>query len=178
VRPLIEYGSALWANQSKKCLKLVEGVQKKATKYILNDFNTTYKERLIQCNILPLSYRYEYLDLVLIYNSMNNLNCINLSSIVMFANNSTTRSGDKEAMLVVKRVNLDTYNRFYSNRIVRIWNLLPEDIRLCELTDSGKNTMFKTRVKNLYMSKLREDFDDSDTCSWVSHCLCSRCKVC
>jgi hypothetical protein len=28
------------------------------------------------------------------------------------------------------------------------------------------------------MSKLREDFDDSDTCSWVSHCLCSRCKVC
>ena len=48
----------------------IEKVQRRATKYILNLGFTTnfpYTTRLLQLGLLSLSYRHEYLDLVLLY---------------------------------------------------------------------------------------------------------------
>jgi hypothetical protein len=177
VRPLVEYGSVLWANQSKKCLNLVEGVQRRATKYILGNFDISYKERLLQCNLLPLSYRYEFLDLMFMYNSINDLTYVNAADIIEYANRTVTRGGNDDSLFLIKRVHLETVKRFYPNRIVHIWNSLPSVVRLTELTDNGHNTEFKTKVKNWYRNLLDVKFDSTNTCTWVTHCLCSRCKM-
>ena len=36
VRPKLEYGSSLWSPYTKKYAKLIENVQRRATKFILN----------------------------------------------------------------------------------------------------------------------------------------------
>ena len=38
-----------------KDIKLVENVQRRATKFIVNDFSMDYKSRLLQLKLLPLS---------------------------------------------------------------------------------------------------------------------------
>ena len=46
VRSVIEYGSQLWNPSNVRSLKILESVQRRATKYILNDGDSSYKSRL------------------------------------------------------------------------------------------------------------------------------------
>lgn len=43
---------------------MLEQGQRRVTKFILSDFTTSYKNRLIQLNLLPLMYQYELNDLI------------------------------------------------------------------------------------------------------------------
>ena len=49
---------------------MVENVQRRATKFILNyPRNMSYRDRLVKLSLLPLEYRREVKDLELIYNA-------------------------------------------------------------------------------------------------------------
>ena len=45
IRSGLLYGSTVWY-PNRTCKKLLKGVQRRATKYILNDFESNYKQRL------------------------------------------------------------------------------------------------------------------------------------
>ena len=45
-------------------------VQRRATKYILNDFTSDYKDRLISLELLPLMMFYELLDIMFFVKSL------------------------------------------------------------------------------------------------------------
>ena len=47
-----------------KDILIIERVQRHATKYILNDFTSCYKTRLLKLNLLPLMYMFELQDLL------------------------------------------------------------------------------------------------------------------
>ncbi len=65
VRALLSYGSELWAPQTtSKVLLTIEGVQRRATKYILQDYNSSYADRLTKLKLLPISYWYEIKDII------------------------------------------------------------------------------------------------------------------
>ena len=49
----------------------LEHVQRGATKFILNDYISSYKSRLQQLNLLPLMYIYELNDLMFLIKSLN-----------------------------------------------------------------------------------------------------------
>jgi hypothetical protein len=79
VRSNFSYATQAWCPQSVKLIEDIEKVQKRATKHILNlGFITdiSYKTRLLQLDILPVSYWHEYLDLVFLYKITNNLTYI------------------------------------------------------------------------------------------------------
>ena len=64
------YGSQIWATRTITRIQQVEQLQRRATKFILNlsfRCNTTYKERLLQLNLIPLSYWHEYLDMIFFF---------------------------------------------------------------------------------------------------------------
>lgn len=65
VRCKVEYSTQTWAVRSKRNLSLIEGVQRRCTRYIQGhlDQQPGYKERLETLELLPLSYRPEILDL-------------------------------------------------------------------------------------------------------------------
>ena len=70
VRPKLEYGSNLWSPHTSKHRALLENSQRRATKFMLNyPKNLTYKERLIELNLLPLEYRREISDLIFFFKS-------------------------------------------------------------------------------------------------------------
>lgn len=57
VRSHLSYGSELWAPQnSSNDLRRLEGVQRRATKFILQDYTSSYLARLKKTNLLPLSF--------------------------------------------------------------------------------------------------------------------------
>ena len=60
----------MWRPQLIKDITLLERIQRRATKYILNDYTSTYKFRLEQLNLLPLMYIYEINDLMFLIKSL------------------------------------------------------------------------------------------------------------
>uniref|UniRef100_A0A1X7T6X9 Reverse transcriptase domain-containing protein n=2 Tax=Amphimedon queenslandica TaxID=400682 RepID=A0A1X7T6X9_AMPQE len=54
VIPKLTYCSPIWRPNLIKDITTLERVQRRATKYILNDYSSDYKSRLISLQILPL----------------------------------------------------------------------------------------------------------------------------
>ena len=70
VRPQLEYACELWSPYTSKDKLLLENVQRRATKFILNyPRDMSYRDRLVKLSLLPLEYRREMKNVVLIYNA-------------------------------------------------------------------------------------------------------------
>ena len=82
VRPQLEYSSELWSPSEIKYKLMLEGVQRGATKFILNYPSDCYKERLTKLNLLPLEYRRDMKDLIFLFKCKLGLFNIELSDYV------------------------------------------------------------------------------------------------
>ena len=67
VRSLLSYCTALLSPTKKNEILCLESVQRQATCFILNYRDLNYLERLVELNILPLTYIREIQDLMLTY---------------------------------------------------------------------------------------------------------------
>ena len=76
VRPLLEYATQVWSCNAINNLKLVEQVQRRATRYIMSDYHSSYEARLASLKLLPLSYRREILDLTMLFKGLTGANCL------------------------------------------------------------------------------------------------------
>ena len=90
VRSDVEYGSSLWSGTSKRNLQLIEGIQRRATNYILHYPDINYRERLSKLKLLPLSFRREIIDLTFFLECKLELCDPNLNNFVAF--NSTLQN--------------------------------------------------------------------------------------
>ena len=118
------YCSQLWRPQLLKDVFILERVQWRATKYILNNYEQSYKERLEQLHLLPLMYTYELNDIIFFVKSLKSpADHFDIRRHVQFAE-SSTRSGTSFKLVHVKSLQ-SSYHHFYFNRIVRLWNYLP-----------------------------------------------------
>ena len=78
------YGSQIWAPQTITTIQQTERLQRRATKFILNlpsRCNTIYKERLLQLNLIPLTYWHGYLDMTFFYKLIHGI--ISIDSILL-----------------------------------------------------------------------------------------------
>ena len=64
VRSQLSYCSQLWRSQFVNDIMSLESVQRRSTKYIIQDYSSNYKQRLIFLNLLPLMYWYELQDML------------------------------------------------------------------------------------------------------------------
>ena len=60
VRSQLTYCSQIWRPQLIRDIKALDKVQRRATKFVLNDFTSDYKTRLTRLGLLPLMYYFEY----------------------------------------------------------------------------------------------------------------------
>jgi hypothetical protein len=178
VRPLVEHNSQLWSGCNKKYMVKLESLQRRATKFIVNNNSLSYELRLNKCGFLPLSLRRDFLDCTFFYNSWHDLIDFNIENLVNFVRTPTvrTRNNMDDHQLCEQRVKSETYRKFFTHRIVSIWNTIPYEIRALELTPSGHNSMFKKALKQWFVNLFNSNFDTNDTCSWVTCCLCSSCR--
>ena len=168
VRSQFQYCSTLWRPQLIKDITMIERIQRRATKYILNDYNSSYKSRLQQLNLLPLMYNFELQDLLFLIKSLKSpTDNFNIHDYITFARGST-RSGLHQK-LNHSRSQTAIQHHFYFNRIVRLYNSFPIiDLSL------PLNTI-KRRIINHLWTHFIHHFNPERTCSLHFLCPCHRC---
>ena len=70
VRSHLGYATQVWTPQSIDLIRKLERVQRRATKYILDlpfICDQTYGDRLMNLNLLPISYWHEFLDMIFFF---------------------------------------------------------------------------------------------------------------
>ena len=78
-------------------------------------------------------------------------------------------------LLLLQNVKTETYMHFFTNRIVPIWNSLPEHVRAVNF---GKNGLaFKKQIVSFYKQIFYDQFDPNNLCTWVSKCRCCSCRM-
>ena len=138
-----------------KDIILLERVQHRASKYILGDYSSDYKTRLIKLNLLPLMYIYELLDILFFIKSLKSPNnSFNILHYISFIKTST-RSGGKK-LIHITSSNLTHANSYFC-RISRLWNALP----VINLASSP------TTLKNKLISFLWDHFLSNFDCNIV-----------
>ena len=65
VRSKLTYCSQIWRPQFLKDIQSLESIQRRATKYILSDYSSDYKSRLVCLQLFPLMMQFELNDYVL-----------------------------------------------------------------------------------------------------------------
>ena len=134
----------------------LERIQRRATKYILNDYTSSYKLRLEQLHLLPLMYHYELQDVPFLIKSLKSpTDNFNIYNYITFARGNT-RSGINQK-LNHPRTSSVTQHHFYFNRIARLYNYLPViDLSLSTNTIKYRLTNYTYGRILLITSTLRE----------------------
>ena len=124
VRSQLTYCSIIWRPHLSKHIVVLEKVQKRGTKFILNDYSLGYKNRLVAIHLLPLMYQLELNDLMFFIKSLKHPSVhFNIKDFISFSK-SNTRSSTYNKLIHTKSPTKSS-RHFYFNRLSRLWNSLP-----------------------------------------------------
>ena len=169
VRSHLIYCSPVWRPRFIKDVQLLERVQRRATKYILDDFTSDYKDRLISLDLLLLMMFYKLLDIMFFVKSFKSPNdCFNISSYLKFATCATRSSNLK---LIHTRSPNNTSRHFYFNRFPRLWNALPP------INLNLPINIIKSQVKLFLWNYFLQNFDSNNFCTYHLLCPCNSCML-
>ena len=141
----MEFASPVWNPWLRRDIDVLERVQEKFVRNISGLQAKTYEDRLIEIELLSLSDRRIYLDLIEVFKILKgyvNLNYRDLFTTINDANRRSTRMTDCPYNIVGTRCNLDVRKNFFTMRIVGYWNDLPLDIKM-----ESRLVTFKNKLK-------------------------------
>ena len=93
VRSLVEFGATIWNPTTKDLVQYVESLQRKATNILTNNPPKgapncmNYKTSLQVCNLLPLTFQREIIDLIMFLKCLNASNSYACSKYIQFSGN-------------------------------------------------------------------------------------------
>ena len=135
MRPHLEYCIQAWRPYLQKDIKLLEGVQHRATRMIANFRNMSYEHRLSRLRLTTLETRRLRGDLIEVFKIMKGFDNIDYHDFFVV---STNRSRGHSLKLFKIRFNTNFGKFTFNNRVVDEWNLLTEDIVSCNTVDTFK----------------------------------------
>ena len=169
VRSQFMYCSPVWRPHFIKDILSIETVQRRATKYILNDISSDYKSRLTNLNFLPLMMQLEINDIIFFIKNLKPSSSFDIRSFVHFCSN-TTRSS---TYLKLKHASpkLNCVRHFYFNRLPRLWNSLP-------CIDIDKSLpVIKKDLHSLFWENFIATFNPVIPCTFHYVCPCAKCVL-
>ena len=93
VRSQLMYCSPIWRPQFLKDIQRFENIQRRATKFITNDYSSSYKSRLVSLHMLPFMMQFELNDILFFVASIKNpTKSFDISEYVTFCSGSTRSS--------------------------------------------------------------------------------------
>jgi len=188
VRSKVEYNSVLWNPHSKEEMYNLERIQRRATNFITNNprrpspDHIDYKERLLRCNLLPLTYRREVLDITFFLKSYHGLTGFAIRNYLQYSDEIVTLATRQQVQgchLQTKNMKISSNykNQSYPSRVCRIWNALPMDLQKT-LRPLNESLVIKQFLNPFYYHLRDNHFDPENTCTWISFCRCQRCRTC
>ena len=154
VRPHLEYAAPAWNPYRKHDEKMIENIQRRATKLAPSLKNIPYKDRLSKLGLTTLKERRERGDAIQYFKIFKGINKVEYvaPNRIAPAMNSTGPAANVRGFAhrlerqAVKGCDQREY--FFSNRMVPIWNSLPEHIVNAKTTNEFKNLLDKFNEDN------------------------------
>ena len=170
IRQRVSYCSQLWRPHLLKDIQAIEKLQRRATKFILDDYISNYKDRLMSLKLLPLSLWFEYLDVIFLINCFKQpQDHFNIFQYVQFLSSNSRSSSHSKLKCSLPSSSTNNLRFIYANRVVRIWNALPViDIDLSIPT-------IKQKLKSFLWNHFITNFNPNQPCTWHYVCPCSNC---
>ena len=158
IRSILTYCSPLWRPHRLGDIKKLEQVQRRATKYILSDYTSDYKTRLVKLDLLPLMHQLELADIMFCVKSLQNPSpAFNILDYIKFSN-SSTRSGSASKLVHVRSAN-NTGRHSYFLRLPRLWNSLPP------IDLSTPTIAIKSAIVSHFHHHFQQKFDHNIVCT-------------
>ena len=150
VRPHLETAVAVWAPYKIELIKKMEGVQRRATKYLPGMKDLTYPERLRKLKLPTLMYRRLRGDLIEAFKILKPVYDSNVRPVLTRLKDVATYTGLKgyEKNLYLKHGQKNVRKYSFSLRVVDHWNSLPDDVLTCDTVNS-----FKNRIDKIYENR-------------------------
>ena len=168
VRPHLEYCNQVWGPFNQADRKLVERVQRRATRLVPELRSLPYEERLRKLNLPSLKYRRRRGDMVTMFNVMHGR--VDLSKDDLFQPPPSTRTRG-HPMKVAKLPAVSRVRRnCFSARAVSDWNALPERIACAPSVNAFKSRLDKHCTGWSSHTKLHNDQDflsDQSSLRWI-----------
>ena len=148
VLPILDYGSVIYNPRAAKNIRLLESIQRSFTRRLLSGRPTmSYTERLTYFNLDSLEFRRLKFDLVTVYKIMYGYTDLDFNKFFTFASRQSGRSNGLK--LTLPYFKTDVRKHFFSVRIVRLWNLLPQDVVTAHSVSAFKESLERTDVKDI-----------------------------
>ena len=171
VRSKLEVGIPVWSSHRKENLTKIEGVQRRATRFILRS-DIDYKDTLSACGLMPLSLRREMLDLSFLFKCRQGFYSLDLSDFCSeYCPIRRTRRASKGPLYNLPSFKTETFANSYFNCIVPLWNNLSIELRQCSFLST-----FKRLLKSHYLSLFNDQFTSFNNCSWITKWRCANCR--
>jgi hypothetical protein len=128
VRPHLEYASSTWSPYRKLDIKILESVQRRATKLVPSLKNRSYEDRLLSLGLKTLEERRDRGDMINYFKCENGFNKLNWyhPNKKMYSLNQIGPSGgirgQKHRLERQFTGNCHQRNNFFINRIIPKWN--------------------------------------------------------
>ena len=150
IRPILEYGNAVWCPYKAKDIDLIEDVQRYYTKRIIGMYDLSYEERLQALKLPSLCYRRVRGDMIEVFKITHNFYDSQVTnSLFQFADtNTVTRSNGFKITKVT--TNTSAYQHFFTNRVVNCWNSLPSHVVSVDTVNAFKNSLDRLFTAYLY----------------------------
>ncbi len=148
VRTHLEYANAVTYPQFEKESKLLEEVQRRATKQVAELKDLSYTDRLKALKLPSLLYRRKRGDMIEVFKYCCDLYSVNPSPLHL-DEGSVTRG--HKFKLYKDRAEKSTRQKFFSHRVINDWNSLP-----AEIVDSPTLNSFKNRLDKHWSDKFYE----------------------
>jgi hypothetical protein len=149
VRPILEFSSIIWSPYYKNEIVKIEAVQRSFTKTIVNLRLYSYSERLLNLQLDSLQYRRIKADLIMCYKILNGLVDSDIASAFGYSPYNFTRGNSLKLAKCTVATERDKY--FFTNRIVNIWNSLPDSIVLSSSVSSFKRNVRRFDFSHILM---------------------------
>ena len=126
VRPHLEYCQQACSPYLMKGQTKLEQVQRRATKLVKSLEELPYEQRLKELNLYSLQDRRTRGDLILMYRIMTK--DIGITSTDIFKLKTSVTRGHSLAVQYRKINTLDIRQNFFTERVIKPWNNLPQEI--------------------------------------------------
>ena len=125
IRPIIDFASVVWNTGYVGDLQMLESIQRRWTKKIAGFADHPYSVRLSTLNLFSIKGRLLRADLILVWKIMAGL-CPSLNALFERVAHGRTRGHSRK--IFKPRHSTDVRSRFFSLRVIDLWNSLPEEV--------------------------------------------------